>query len=80
MTRKRRIQKPEGQTQQWHIARKRMRGEGVFYKEVKSEHLHANLTPTAKARLNELVALNKLSISEYLERWLKGVDGLFLPK
>ncbi len=78
--RKRGIQKPEAQEKQWRTPKKRMRGEGVFYKEVKSEHLHTTLTPTAKARLNELVALNKLSVSEYLERWLKGVDGLFLPK
>jgi DNA-binding TFAR19-related protein (PDSD5 family) len=80
MARKRRIQKPEGQTQQWHTARKRMRGEGVFYDEPKSETIQAALTPTAKARLKQLAALNKLSVSEYLERWLREVDGLILPK
>jgi DNA-binding TFAR19-related protein (PDSD5 family) len=80
MARKRRIQKPEGQTQQWCTPIKRVRGKGVFYDEKKSETIQAALTPTAKARLKQLAALNKLSVSEYLERWLKGVEGLILPK
>ncbi len=79
MARKRQIKKPLGQEQQWRTSRKRMRGEGVFYKESKSETVQAALTPTAKARLKELAALNKLSVSEYLERWLRGVDELILP-
>ncbi len=80
MARKRGIQKPEGQTQQWRTPKKRMRGEGVFYKERKSETVQAALTSTAKVRLKQLAALNKLSVSEYLERWLREVDGLILPK
>ncbi len=76
---RRRIKKPEGQEQQWRTSTKRMRGEGVFYSEAKSETIQAALTPTAKTRLKELAQQNKLSISEYLERWLRGVDELILP-
>jgi DNA-binding TFAR19-related protein (PDSD5 family) len=79
MPRKRRIRKPEGQEQQWRTSVKRMKGEGVFYKELKSETVQAALTPTAKARLRELADLNRLSISEYLERWLRGIKELILP-
>ncbi len=80
MARKRRIRKPEGQAEQWHTPKKRMRGEGVFYAESKSETLKISLTPTGKAKLRELATLSKLSISEYLERWLAGnTDGLILP-
>ncbi|MEP0884637.1 hypothetical protein NDI49_24110 [Trichocoleus sp. ST-U3] len=80
MAGKRRIQKPEGQTQQWRTPKKRMRDEGVFYDEKKSQTIQAALTPTSKARLKQLAALNKLSVSEYLERWLREVEGLILPK
>ncbi len=79
MPRKRRLQKPEGQEEQWRVSIKRMRGKGVFYEESKSETIQAALTPTAKARLKELAMLNKLSISEYLERWLRGIKDLILP-
>ncbi len=77
--RKQRIQKPEAQEKQWRTPKKRMRGQGVFYEERKSETVQAALTPTAKARLKQLAALNKLSVSEYLERWLKRDDDLMLP-
>ena len=70
MARKRRIRKPEGQAEQWHTPKKRMRGEGVFYDEPKSETVNLALTPTGKATLKRLAALNKLSMSEYVERWL----------
>ena len=70
MARKRRIRKPEGQAEQWHTPKKRMRGEGVFYDEPKSETVNLALTPTGKATLKQLAALNKLSMSEYVERWL----------
>jgi hypothetical protein len=57
-----------------------MRGEGVFYNEPKSKTVKLALTPTGKARLQQLAALNKLSMSEYFERWLTGkTDGLILP-
>jgi hypothetical protein len=80
MVRKRRIKKPEGQADQWHTPKKRMRGEGVFYDEPKSETVNLALTPTGKARLRQLAALNKLSMSEYVERWLAGkTEGLILP-
>jgi DNA-binding TFAR19-related protein (PDSD5 family) len=79
MARKRRIQKPEGQEQQWRTSTKRMRGEGVFYDEAKSEILQVGLTPTAKERIKQMAALNKLSVSEYLERWIRKIDGLILP-
>ena len=80
MARKRRIRKPEGQAEQWHTPKKRMRGEGVFYDEPKSETVNLALTPTGKARLRQLAALNKLSMSEYVERWLAGkTEGLILP-
>jgi hypothetical protein len=80
MARKRRIRKPEGQADQWHTPKKRMRGEGVFYDEPKSETVNLALTPTGKARLRQLAALNKLSMSEYVERWLAGkTEGLILP-
>jgi hypothetical protein len=80
MTRKRRIKKPEGQAEQWRTPKKRMRGEGVFYNEPKSETVKLSLTPTGKARLQQLAALNKLSMSEYFERWVTGkTDGLILP-
>jgi DNA-binding TFAR19-related protein (PDSD5 family) len=71
MGRKRRIKKPEGQAEQWHTPKKRMRGEGVFYNEPKSETVKLALTPTAKLRLQELAALSKLSMSEMVERWLR---------
>ena len=77
---KKRIKKPEGQAEQWHTPKKRMKGEGVFYDEVKSETAKLALTPTAKARLKQLAALNRMSMSEYLERWLIGkTEGLKLP-
>ena len=80
MARKRRIKKPEGQADQWRTPKKRMRGEGVFYNEPKSKTVKLALTPTGKARLQQLAALNKLSMSEYFERWLTGkTDGLILP-
>ena len=70
MARKRRIRKPEGQADQWHTPKKRMRGEGVFYDEPKSETVNLALTPTGKATLKQLAAQNKLSMSEYVERLL----------
>jgi hypothetical protein len=80
MVRKRRIKKPEGQADQWGTPKKRMKGEGVFYEEAKSKTVKLALTPTAKARFQQLAALNKLSMSEYCERWLVGkADGLILP-
>lgn len=80
MARKRRIKKPEGLAEQWHTPKKRMKGEGVFYDEPKSETVKLSLTPTGKAKLKQLAALNKLSMSEYLERWLAGkTDVLILP-
>ena len=80
MVRKRRIKKPEGQADQWHTPKKRMRGEGVFYDEPKSKTVNLTLTPTSKERLRQLAALNKLSMSEYVERWLAGkTEGLILP-
>jgi DNA-binding TFAR19-related protein (PDSD5 family) len=80
MVRKRRIKKPEGQADQWRTPQKRMKGEGVFYDEPKSQTVKLALTPSSKARLQQLAALNKLSMSEYFERWLTGkTDGLILP-
>ena len=79
MSKKKRLKKPEGQAGQWSIPKKRTKGEAVFYDEVKSERLRVILTPTAKEKLKHLASLNKLSMSEYLERWLKGFDGLILP-
>jgi DNA-binding TFAR19-related protein (PDSD5 family) len=79
MARRRRIQKPERQEEQWRTSIKRMRGEGVFYDEPKSETLQVALTPTAKSRIKQLAALNKLSISEYLERWARKIGDLILP-
>ena len=74
------IKKPEGQVEQWRTPKKRMKNEGVFYPEPKSETAKLALTPTAKARLKQLAALNKVSMSEYLERWLTGnTEGLKLP-
>jgi hypothetical protein len=73
MGRKRRIKKPEGQADQWRTPRKRMRGEGVFYTEPKSETVKLALTPTGKLRLQQLAALNKLSMSEMVERWLRNL-------
>ena len=40
---KRRIKKPEGQAEQWHTPKKRMKGEGVFYDEPKSETVKIEL-------------------------------------
>ncbi len=80
MARARRIKKPEGQAEQWRTPKKRMRGEGVFYNEPKSETVKLALTPSSKARLQQLTALNKLSMSELLERWLANkTEGLVLP-
>ncbi len=80
MARKRRIKKPEGQAEQWRTPKKRMRGEGVFYDEPKSETVKLALTPSNKARLQQLAALNKLSMSEFVGRWISGkMDGLILP-
>ena len=77
---KKRIKKPEGQADQWHTPKKRMKGKGVFYDEPKSETAKLALTPTAKARLKQLAALNKVSMSEYVERWLTGkTEELKLP-
>ncbi len=80
MARKRRIKKPEGQEEQWRTPRKRMKGQGIFYAEPKSETVKLTLTPTGKAKLQKLAELSKLSMSEFLERWLMGeTDGLNLP-
>jgi len=77
---KKRIKKPEGQADQWHTPKKRMKGKGVFYDEPKSETAKLALTPTAKSRLKQLAALNKVSMSEYVERWLTGkTEELKLP-
>ena len=80
MARKRRIRKPEGQAEQWHTPKKRMRGEGVFYDEPKSETVKLALTPTGKARLKQLAAQNKLSMSEYVERWLTSKAEELIPR
>jgi hypothetical protein len=80
MVKNRRIKKPEGQAEQWHTPKKRMRGKGVFYDEPKSETVKLSLTPTSKALLQHFAAINKLSMSEFFERWLTGrADGLILP-
>lgn len=80
MARERRIKKPQGQTEQWRTKKKRMRGEGVFYAEPKSETVKLSLTPAGKAKLQFWAAVNQLSMSEYIERWLPGEsDGLTLP-
>ena len=80
MARKRRINKPEGQADQWRTPKKRMRGEGVFYDEVKSETVKLALTPKGKDTLKQLAVANKLSMSELTERWLANkTEGLILP-
>ncbi len=79
MARKRRSKKPEGQLDQWRTPKKRMKGEAVFHDEPKSETVKLALTPTSKTRLKQLAALNKLSLSEYVERWLKKFEDLILP-
>jgi hypothetical protein len=57
-----------------------MRGEGVFYAEAKSERIKLALTPSSKAKLQDLAALNKLSMSELVERWIiNKIEGLILP-
>ena len=77
---KKRIKKPEGQAAQWHTPKKRMRGEGVFYDEPKSETVRLSLTPTGKAGLKQLAGLDKLSMSEYVERWVSSrLKDLNLP-
>ena len=80
MSKRKRLKKPEGQAAQWSTPTKRIKGTPVFYKEVKSERLTLIFTPTAKEKLKHLASLNKLSMSEYLERWLKKFDELILPK
>jgi hypothetical protein len=80
MGKNRSIKKPAGQEEQWRIPEKRMRGQGIFYEQPKSETVKLCLTPAGKARLMQLASLSKLSMSEYLERWLMGnSDKLFLP-
>lgn len=79
MAKKPKLKKPEGQLEQWSKPIKRMRGEPVFHDQPKSETAKICLTPKAKSRLLELAALNKLSVSEYLERWLTGWKNLKLP-
>lgn len=79
MGRKRRIKKPAAQAEQWQTPEKRQRGQGVFYDEPKSERLQIALTPTAKKKLENLANLNELSISELLERWLRGEREIKLP-
>jgi hypothetical protein len=80
MEKKQRIKKPEGQAEQWQAPKKRMKGEGVFYEEPKSETAKLSLTPTGKDTLKQLAAVNKLSMSEFLERWLANkTEGLILP-
>jgi hypothetical protein len=79
MAKKRRIKKPEGQENQWRTPKKRMKGQGVFYAEAKSETVKLALTPSGKTTLKQLAALNKLSMSELIERWLSGTNELILP-
>jgi len=79
MAKKRRLKKPEGQADQWSIPKKRVKGEAIFYDELKSVSVKVLLTPTATERFNQLAAQNKLSKSEYLERLFRKVDGLILP-
>jgi hypothetical protein len=80
MGKKRRIKKPEAQENQWRTPQKRMKGQGVFYSEPKSETVKLALTPSGKTTLKQLAALNGLSMSELIERWLSGkTDKLMLP-
>jgi hypothetical protein len=80
MPKKKRIKKPEGQEAQWRTPQKREKGKGVFRKEPKSETAKLALTPSSKARLQQLANLNKISMSEYIERWLRcETEELILP-
>jgi hypothetical protein len=72
MAGKKKTEKPINQLDQWQTPEKRTKGKGVFYDEAKSEKIHIALTPTAKNKLTELANSNGLSVSEFLERWLRG--------
>lgn len=75
MAGKKKTEKPKNQQDQWRTPVKRMKDEGVFYDEPKSEKIHIALTPTAKKKLTGLAKSNRLSVSEFIERWLRGLLG-----
>ncbi len=70
---KKKIKKPENQQEQWQTSEKRMKNQGVFYEEPKSAKIHIALTPSSKKKLNELAKSAKLSVSEFMERWIRGL-------
>ncbi len=70
---KKKIKKPENQQEQWRTPEKRMRNQGVFYTEPKSAKIHVALTPSSKKKLNQLAESAKLSVSEFIERWIRGL-------
>jgi hypothetical protein len=71
---KKKNKKPENQQEQWQTPEKRMRNQGVFYEETKSAKIHIALTPSSKKKLNELAKTAKLSVSEFMERWIRGLS------
>lgn len=73
MAGKKKIKKPKNQEEQWRTPQKRMRGEGVFYEEPKSEQISIRITKTAKKKLTELAESCGLSMSEVVERWLRNL-------
>ena len=73
MARKKKIKKPKNQEEQWRTPQKRMKAEGIFYDEPKSEQINIRVTPTAKKKLVELAESGGLSMAEVVERWLRNL-------
>lgn len=59
------------QRKQGHKDKKCERGKPLYYEELKGR-LSLSLTPTAKQSLEDMAAQEKCSISELLERWVRG--------
>ena len=54
--------------------KKRVKNQPVFYDEMKQRHM-VGLTPTAWKKLQALAIDADLSVSECLERIIRGIDG-----
>ncbi|MBR8835949.1 MAG: hypothetical protein DSM106950_18495 [Stigonema ocellatum SAG 48.90 = DSM 106950] len=59
---------------QLNKGKKRIKNQPVFYDEMKERHMVV-VTPTAWKKLQALAIDADLSVSEYLERMIRGIDS-----
>lgn len=54
--------------------KKRIKNQPVFYSELKESH-RIYLTPTAWSKIQKIAKENNLSVSEYIEKWIRDTEG-----